>query len=112
MKCHACKGKKGKTETREGFGMHGNKLQKFKTFVPCTNCNGTGELNDESNTTQYTLEQIKKLPVLKTFKNDWRQRYVTVYQHPDNNNMVISVGIPFNGGGATICEETKENYQL
>jgi hypothetical protein len=112
MQCHACKGKKGKNVNKEFFNQRTQKYQKYKTWQPCTNCNGTGELQDESNTTQYTLEQIKKLPVLKTFKNDWRQRYVTVHQHPDDKNMVISVGIPFNKGGATICEETKADYQL
>jgi hypothetical protein len=112
MQCPICKGKKGKKIDRP-FDAYSEIYRTPRThFVPCNNCNGTGEVQDESNVTKYTKEQIQKFPILKTFQNNWRQRYVTVYQHPDDNNMVISVGIPFNGGGATICEETKEAYGL
>lgn len=43
--------------------------------------------------------------------NHWRRRRVTVYEHPTDAGMVITVGVPFDGGPPVVCEERKEGWE-
>ncbi len=57
-----------------------------------------------------------KLTKLGTFRNNWRERIVTLYEHPTDANMVISVGESVHKdqmGRATefVCEERRGDYQ-
>ena len=104
MKCPVCKGKKGKTVT-EYHQMVWN--HNYTVFQHCKNCNGNGVVGDEVNHTPYTLETIKGFCFLMMLDNKWRQRKVSVYQHPLFHDRVITVGVPFDGGGAIICDENK-----
>jgi hypothetical protein len=44
------------------------------------------------------------------FKNNWRQRYVSLYPHPTDSLKVVSVGTPFDGSDPIICEEQRSAY--
>ena len=62
------------------------------------------------NSTLYTPEQIAALPVLFTVKSNWRQRNITIYQHPVLPDSVISVGVYFDGRKVVIADETREQW--
>jgi hypothetical protein len=54
----------------------------------------------------YTLSDCAKMHLYGTFKNNWRRRTVSVYKHPTYpNSVVITVGVPMDGGEPVICEE-------
>ena len=63
------------------------------------------------NSTAWTEEQIKEFPLLGTFKNNWRRRTVSVYEHPDQPTRVVTVG---RGQGpyddTVICSEFRDGY--
>jgi hypothetical protein len=44
------------------------------------------------------------------FVNRWRQRNVAIYEHPNNAELIITVGTPFDGGKVIECEEKKKDY--
>ena len=52
-----------------------------------------------------------KTPVIGRLRNDWRQRHVTVYDHPTDPDQVISVGVPFDGSKPIVCEEPRSAYR-
>ena len=54
--------------------------------------------------------EIPKTPPIGRLKNNWRRRHVLVYDHPDDPDKVISVGVPFDGGPDVVCEEPREAY--
>jgi len=62
------------------------------------------------NSTLYTPEQIAAQPVLFTVKNNWRQRNITVHEHPALPESVISVGVNFDGKMTVIADETREQW--
>lgn len=62
------------------------------------------------NNTGYTPEQIDEMPVLLTLRNNWRQRTVVVHPHPIKPESLITVGVPFQGGEAVICEESRRDW--
>jgi len=47
------------------------------------------------NTSGLTEAEIEKLPKLGEFRNNWRQRHVTLYAHPHLSEAVVSVGVGF-----------------
>jgi hypothetical protein len=50
---------------------------------------------------------VLDLPILCIINNKWRERIVTVYAHPINPEMVISIGVPFDPRREVVpCEET------
>ncbi len=61
---------------------------------------------------ELTLLQVKtKLKFLLGFNNNWRQRYVEVYEHPTDQARVISVGFPFGQlADHVICDEERSAY--
>jgi hypothetical protein len=65
-----------------------------------------------ANSENITLETVKGKPVIGRLKNNWRQRDVTVYDHPTNPNMVVSVGVPFGSSekDAVVCVEEREAF--
>jgi len=69
-----------------------------------------GETMTIHNNTQFTLEQIQQFPVLGTTVNKWRERNITLHQHPHDENMVVSVGVTFDRNMTVISEETKQDW--
>jgi hypothetical protein len=47
------------------------------------------------NNTPFSLDEIAKFAVLGETVNKWRQRNITLYQHPTETDMVVSVGTIF-----------------
>lgn len=42
----------------------------------------------------FSAEQAEKLPFIGYLKNNWRQRDVSIYQHPRDPELVVTVGVP------------------
>lgn len=59
------------------------------------------------NNTQLSIEEIGRLPVLGKTVSKWRQRNITLRQHPTKEDYVISVGVTFDGTMMVISEEPK-----
>lgn len=59
---------------------------------------------------QLSLEEIEKLPVLFTVKNNWRQRNVVCHRHPHRTGGIISVGYSFDETTVTVGYETEKDW--
>ena len=59
------------------------------------------------NNTTFAEEQIKSHEKIGFFKNNWRQRNVSLYAHPDNDEVVITIGEDYDGAKTIIVAETK-----
>jgi hypothetical protein len=59
----------------------------------------------------WDLDDVRKLDAIGFQNNQWRQRNVTVYQHPINVDKVVTVGESFDDTNIIICEESKDNWQ-
>lgn len=62
------------------------------------------------NNTNWSLEDISRMPLLATMKNNWRQRLVRIYQHPKHQEYVISVGEAYDGSQKIVCVESLGCY--
>jgi hypothetical protein len=83
--------------------MNRNKFPKTSATKPAAK-------KEVANRTIYTLEEIAKFPVLATTTSNWRQRNITLYQHPIHADSVISVGITFDGTLTVVAEELKDQW--
>jgi hypothetical protein len=63
-----------------------------------------------ANSEGITAKDVEGKPVIGLLDNKWRQRRVTVYDHPTNPDMVISVGQPYDNSEAIVCVEPREEY--
>jgi cephalosporin-C deacetylase-like acetyl esterase len=57
-----------------------------------------------------THQEAAKLPEIGKLKNNWRERTVSVRQHPTDPQKVVSIGVPFGGGAPIVCEEGADGY--
>lgn len=62
------------------------------------------------NNTSLRPEDIFGLHLIGSTISKWRQRNINLYQDPDDDNFVISVGITFNGERQIIAREKKEDW--
>lgn len=62
------------------------------------------------NRTEYTIDQIREMPLLKMVRNEWRRRNINLHQHPTKPDSVISAGITFDEETVIICEEKKTDW--
>lgn len=62
------------------------------------------------NRTNLTLDEIAKLAVIKTGRNNWRNRNIRLCEHPANEDRLISDGITFDGTMRVICDETRAEW--
>ena len=75
----------------------------------CAVCEGTGQILTEAD--------VQKLPLIHTFVNKWRQRWVYIHEHPLDADKVVTMGYPMAAGGGVafvppvICVEQKEAYR-
>ena len=60
------------------------------------------------NHTDLTRDQILALPRLGSYRNEWRQRLVTLYRR--GPGQVVSIGETFDGVLQIICSETDEDH--
>ena len=109
MKCPVCKGKARKP-IRTQVEYRGKRVFVNKPN-PCPNCKGRLTVADESNNTGFELATIETWPLLFTVRNNYRERTVTVYNHPTDTELLITVGKPFDGGGPAICWERKSDWR-
>ena len=63
------------------------------------------------NRTDMSVEDIVKLTVLKTVDNQWRSRHITLFQHPQHESKVISVGKSYEGELCVICCDDKAAWR-
>jgi len=54
------------------------------------------------------LEQIRRLPLLGVYRNEWRMRRVALYR--DSPGHVISIGESFDGSMVVVARETDEDH--
>ena len=54
---------------------------------------------------------IEHETLLKRVRNLWRQRDIELYQHPEKNDSVISIGITFDKSMMVMVEESKEDWK-
>lgn len=66
---------------------------------------------DVYNNTTFTMDEIKKFQVLGTTASKWRQRDVTLLQHPTDANSVVSVGVAFDRTAVVIAVEPREDWK-
>ena len=45
------------------------------------------------------------------FISEWRLRRVTIYQDAQDADMVVAVGLGFNGGSDATCHEPRSSYK-
>lgn len=67
-------------------------------------------MSAQHNHTPFTIAEITAMPLMFTVQNNWRQRNVTVYEHPSDAGKVVSVGISFDQRMVVIAEETREEW--
>ena len=61
------------------------------------------------NNTNVELSEIQTKKLLCQIRNNWRQRNIRLYEHPDTN-MVYSVGMAFDMSSVVVCQETKKQW--
>lgn len=59
---------------------------------------------------QSTIDHTK-LKVIGTYRNLWRERIVTLKEHPSDPTRLITVGVGFHGGKDVVCDEEREDYK-
>lgn len=59
------------------------------------------------NNTHYNIKTIKEFKKLAHCTNNWRKRYIDLYQHPTKPYSVISIGYSFDNKTIVIAEELK-----
>lgn len=64
------------------------------------------------NRTSLSLSEIEKLPLLASTVSKWRNRNIKLYQHPDQPDHVISVGLTFDKRSIICVVETKSTWHL
>lgn len=52
-----------------------------------------------------------KLKKIGTYRNNWRERDVTLYEHPTDAARVISVGVGIHNGKEVVCDESRADYR-
>jgi hypothetical protein len=50
-------------------------------------------------------------PTIGAFRNHWRQRYVAIYEHPNDPARVITCGLPYGDGAAIWTDEPRDSYR-
>ena len=71
----------------------------------------TFDLFEEDQTVEsFTLKDRSTLTFRGKFRNNWRQRWVEVYDHPTNPDKVVAFGLPFDGRKEVICVEDRSEY--
>ena len=63
-----------------------------------------------ANSEKITLVIAEQLPLLGSFKSNWRRRDVTIHDHPERTEDVVSIGRPFDGSEAIVCVEHRSAY--
>jgi hypothetical protein len=63
--------------------------------------------NDEG----FTKDSLKTLKVIGVMRNNWRQRMVTICQHPTRQDDVVTFGTPFDEGETIVCVEPKIHFE-
>jgi hypothetical protein len=51
------------------------------------------------------------LTMIAMVKSTWRMRDITVYEHPYDPLMVVSIGVPFGGGEPIPCLDMRVDWQ-
>ena len=62
------------------------------------------------NATVWSVEEVKKMPLIMTIKSNWRQRMVYHYQHPTEDSQVITHGVWFDGTTENLVVEPREAF--
>lgn len=65
----------------------------------------------ENNTT-FKVEEIAGFKLLGMTKNNWRQRNIALYQHPTEEDKVVSHGATFDNRMIVICVDKKEEWAV
>ena len=65
----------------------------------------------EHNHTPWSLDTIRTFPVIGQTVNQWRQRTVTLYEHPDVLSMVVTVGITFDQSMCVCAVEDRRHWR-
>jgi hypothetical protein len=63
------------------------------------------------NRTKYEPKEIQEFTLLKRVKNNWRERDIVLYQHPEDEGLVVSVGTSFDGKVVVIVIENKTDWK-
>lgn len=63
------------------------------------------------NRTEFTVDQIRGFKFIHAFTNNWRQRFVEIYQHPTNEERVLTIGSNLDKSAQIVCEEHHDDYK-
>lgn len=77
------------------------------TTTYCSEC--AKKATKISNTSGMARAEISELKIIGLCRNNWRQRFVTVYEIPDSTD-VISVGEAFDQSSTVICREPRNGF--
>jgi hypothetical protein len=63
------------------------------------------------NNTKWSQPEVKKMKLLGTTINKWRGRRISLYQNPEHEDRVVSIGQTLDGSMEIICDEPKSDWQ-
>ena len=63
------------------------------------------------NNTKYTMDEIRTFHKYGGFLNEWRERFVEVFKHPDDpEGRVLTIGANYRTDTFWLCDEDMESY--
>lgn len=63
------------------------------------------------NNTQWTVDEIRGFKFIHAFTNNWRQRFIEIYQHPTAENRVLTIGSNLDKSAQIVCDEHRDDYK-
>jgi len=63
------------------------------------------------NRTTFSKDDAMRLPLLKTVRSEWRRRTITLHQHPEDDNLIVSIGCSWDSDDVVICVETRSDWR-
>ena len=63
------------------------------------------------NHTEFPLKEIEAGEPIMTIKNNWRQRTIVLYAHPESPADVISVGRAFDDSMVVVCCDDRDDWR-
>lgn len=64
------------------------------------------------NNTPFTRQEIEQFVYLGFTKNNWRGRNVSLYQHPTEPDLLVSVGTTYDQRMTVLAVEPKSSFKI
>ena len=92
--------------------MSTNKLELIKGSIMSTRTKKSVEPpRTIHNNTKYNMDEIRSFHKYGGFLNEWRERFVEVFKHPDDpEGRVLTIGANYRTNTFWLCDEDMESY--